>query len=193
MIGQWNYTDDDGHTITIPPQFRQYLCYMCPFQQTYVAGRAAPHAGDVQGRPDAAARCATPSSQTSTSEPEGSTCERRHRSCRPTGPEFQVGPLMTSQEAIVHALVGAQFGDLEFDVGKSVRWTQWFTDDVFITDVNLGDAALLDRQLGPRRSPRPTTPSPASTTSCARWTSARSSSPWRQQEPGDPAWSPRTG
>ena len=36
MIGQWNYDDGDGHTITIPPQFRQYLCYMCPFQQTYI-------------------------------------------------------------------------------------------------------------------------------------------------------------
>lgn len=46
---------------------------------------------------------------------------------------------MTSQEALTHALVGAQFGDLEFDVGKSVRWTQWFTDDIFITDINTGD------------------------------------------------------
>ena len=36
MIGQWNYTDEDGRQITIPPQFRQYLCYLCPFQSAYV-------------------------------------------------------------------------------------------------------------------------------------------------------------
>jgi hypothetical protein len=56
----------------------------------------------------------------------------------PTGPSFQAGTPSTSAEAIVHALIGAQFGDLEFDVGKSVRWTQWFSDDVFITDINTG-------------------------------------------------------
>ena len=38
----------------------------------------------------------------------------------------------------VHIIVGAQFGDLEFDVGKSVRWVDWFSDNVFILDVNLG-------------------------------------------------------
>jgi hypothetical protein len=43
------------------------------------------------------------------------------------------------EEAYIHALVGAPFGDLELDVGKSVRWTQWFADDVFITDINTGD------------------------------------------------------
>jgi hypothetical protein len=36
MIGQWNYKDDDGNTVTIPPQFRQYLCFLCPYQQTYI-------------------------------------------------------------------------------------------------------------------------------------------------------------
>ena len=36
MIGRWNYNDDDGHKITIPPDFRQYLCYLCPFQHAYV-------------------------------------------------------------------------------------------------------------------------------------------------------------
>ena len=55
------------------------------------------------------------------------------------GPTSQPPALTPSQEAVIHALVGAQFGDLEFDIGKSVRWTQWFTDDVFITDVNYGD------------------------------------------------------
>ena len=43
------------------------------------------------------------------------------------------------EEAYIHALVGAPFGDLEYDVGKSVRWTQWFADDIFITDINTGD------------------------------------------------------
>ena len=36
MIGRWNYKDDDGHDIVVPPQFRQYLCYLCPYQQTYI-------------------------------------------------------------------------------------------------------------------------------------------------------------
>jgi hypothetical protein len=26
----------DGQTIEIPPKYRQYLCYLCPFQQAYV-------------------------------------------------------------------------------------------------------------------------------------------------------------
>ena len=54
------------------------------------------------------------------------------------GPAPEAGQLMTSQEALIHAFVGAQYGDLEFDVGKSVHWVEWFCDDVFITDVNLG-------------------------------------------------------
>ena len=35
-IGHASYTDDDGRTITVPPKFRQYLCYLCPYQQTYI-------------------------------------------------------------------------------------------------------------------------------------------------------------
>ena len=35
-IGPATYDDGDGRTITIPPKFRQYLCYVCPFQQSYV-------------------------------------------------------------------------------------------------------------------------------------------------------------
>ena len=46
--------------------------------------------------------------------------------------------MFSTAEPLTHALVGAQFGDLEFDVGKSVRWTQYYMDTVFITDVNLG-------------------------------------------------------
>ena len=35
-LGSASYDDGDGHTINIPPQFRQYLCYVCPFQQTAI-------------------------------------------------------------------------------------------------------------------------------------------------------------
>ena len=35
-IGPATYDDGEGHTITVPPKFRQYLCYICPFQQTYI-------------------------------------------------------------------------------------------------------------------------------------------------------------
>lgn len=35
-IGQATYKDDDGRTITVPPNMRQYLCYLCPYQQTYI-------------------------------------------------------------------------------------------------------------------------------------------------------------
>jgi len=35
-IGQASYDDGDGHRIEIPPHFRQYLCYLCPYQQTYI-------------------------------------------------------------------------------------------------------------------------------------------------------------
>ena len=44
----------------------------------------------------------------------------------------------STAEPYVHCIVGAQFGDLEFDVGKSVRWVTWYVDNVFVLDVNLG-------------------------------------------------------
>lgn len=34
-IGPGQYKED-GHVVTVPPKFRQYLCYLCPFQQAYV-------------------------------------------------------------------------------------------------------------------------------------------------------------
>ena len=52
------------------------------------------------------------------------------------------GPMSTvtySTQPRVHAVIGAQFGDLEFDIGKSVPWVQLFADDIFITDMNLGN------------------------------------------------------
>lgn len=38
----------------------------------------------------------------------------------------------------VYALMGAPFGDLELDIGKSARWMEYFSDDMFVLDVNLG-------------------------------------------------------
>jgi hypothetical protein len=35
-IGRATYDDGDGHTITVPPKFRQYLCYLCPYQQSVI-------------------------------------------------------------------------------------------------------------------------------------------------------------
>lgn len=37
-----------------------------------------------------------------------------------------------------HLIIGAQFGDLEFDVGKTVPWASQYFSDVFIADVNTG-------------------------------------------------------
>jgi hypothetical protein len=37
QIGRWNYDDGEGHKIVIAPQFRQYLCHLCPFAHAYVA------------------------------------------------------------------------------------------------------------------------------------------------------------
>lgn len=61
------------------------------------------------------------------------------------------GPVMTpfptlaypgitaSVEPTVYALIGAPFGDQEFDIGKSARWLEYFSDKLFALDVNLGD------------------------------------------------------
>lgn len=51
------------------------------------------------------------------------------------GPQATV---TSTSEPYVHCIVGAQFGDLEFDIGKSVRWVTWYVDNVFVLDVNLG-------------------------------------------------------
>jgi hypothetical protein len=64
-------------------------------------------------------------------EPE----EAPHVEHRGAPPEVTVH---STTEPLVHVIVGAQFGDLEFDVGKSVRWVTWFCDNVFVLDVNLG-------------------------------------------------------
>lgn len=47
--------------------------------------------------------------------------------------------LMTTQNSVIHGLVGAPFGDLEHDIGKSVPWTVNFVNDLFIVDTNRGD------------------------------------------------------
>ena len=35
-IGPATYDDGDGHTITVPPKYRSYLCHVCPFQQAAI-------------------------------------------------------------------------------------------------------------------------------------------------------------
>lgn len=35
-IGPATYQGDEGQTVTVPPKFRHYLCYLCPFQQTAI-------------------------------------------------------------------------------------------------------------------------------------------------------------
>lgn len=35
-IGTAVYKDDDGREVRVPDRFRQYLCYVCPFQQAYI-------------------------------------------------------------------------------------------------------------------------------------------------------------
>ena len=36
LIGRAAYRDEDGREHHIPQQFRQYLCYQCPYQQSYI-------------------------------------------------------------------------------------------------------------------------------------------------------------
>ena len=50
-----------------------------------------------------------------------------------------IGPMALDVYPKVHGIVGAQFGDLEFDVGKSVRWLEFYVNDLFIVDINTGD------------------------------------------------------
>lgn len=51
----------------------------------------------------------------------------------------EISTLSQFVEPVTHALIGAMLGDLEVDVGKSVPWTSYFTNNVYITDINLGD------------------------------------------------------
>lgn len=51
----------------------------------------------------------------------------------------ELGTITVSAEPVVHAIVGAPLGDLEVDIGKSVPWTTHFANNVFITDINIGD------------------------------------------------------
>ena len=48
--GQYNV---DGRTITVPNKYRQYLCYVCPFQQSYVNVELRRRKGAYNGNPKA--------------------------------------------------------------------------------------------------------------------------------------------
>jgi hypothetical protein len=47
--------------------------------------------------------------------------------------------LAVVQYPMIHGIVGAPFGALDVDIGKSVPWTSNFVNDLFITDTNSGD------------------------------------------------------
>ena len=92
----------------------------------------------------------------------------------------------STAEPFVHTIVGAQFGDLEFDVGKSVRWVDVVHRQRLRARREPWNTALLDRQLGRDVPRRPATRSPASTTSCCPPSSARSSGGSTSLEFGEP-------
>lgn len=37
----------------------------------------------------------------------------------------------------IHGIVSTYFGDYEYDIGKSLNWTRYFVDDVYVMDVNV--------------------------------------------------------
>lgn len=41
----------------------------------------------------------------------------------------------------IHGIVSTYFGDLEFDIGKSLNWTKTFCDTVYIMDINLSETS----------------------------------------------------
>lgn len=41
----------------------------------------------------------------------------------------------------IHGIVSTYFGDYEYDIGKSITWTNWFCDDVYIMDINTSEAS----------------------------------------------------
>jgi hypothetical protein len=54
--------------------------------------------------------------------------------------EVGVQPFITlGNEPTVYCLLGAPFGDMEFDIGKSARWMEYFSDKLFVLDINTGD------------------------------------------------------
>lgn len=54
-------------------------------------------------------------------------------------PSDAVNTLTATIDPVIHAIIGAQLGDLEIDIGKSVPWTSFFASDVYLTDINVGD------------------------------------------------------
>lgn len=54
--------------------------------------------------------------------------------------EVGIAPtVVLGSEPMVYALIGAPFGDYEYDVGKSARWLEYFSDKLYALDVNMGD------------------------------------------------------
>ena len=57
----------------------------------------------------------------------------------PSTLSMDVEPITYKREPLVHGIIGAQFGDLEFDMGRSAKWLEHFTDDMFFSDVFMGE------------------------------------------------------
>ena len=53
-------------------------------------------------------------------------------------PSLLSGPDVTGEPKI-HGIVGAYYGDMEVDIGKSVRWLNYYIDDLYIQDTNSGE------------------------------------------------------
>ena len=41
----------------------------------------------------------------------------------------------------IHGIVSTYFGDLEFDIGKSLNWTKPFCDTMYVMDINTADSS----------------------------------------------------
>jgi hypothetical protein len=52
-IGPAQYQDDDGRTVRVPDKYRQFLCYLCPLQQTYINVELRRRKGMYNGNPKA--------------------------------------------------------------------------------------------------------------------------------------------
>jgi hypothetical protein len=50
-IGPAQYSDGEGHTVVVPDKFRQYLCYLCPYQQAFINVELRRRKGYYNGKP----------------------------------------------------------------------------------------------------------------------------------------------
>ena len=139
-------------------------------------------AGHVQGRHDAAAG-ATHGQGARPSARESVTCERHHR---PSGPRRRPVPGEHADDlaggARPRPRAARSTGTWSSTSARACAGPSG-SSTTSSSPTSTSARRATGSSTGPRRSPRPSTPSPASTTSCARWRSARSSSPTARSEP----------